>query len=81
MQVKVEYYAQLREAIGLEEELFEMAEGSTLADLLDLASQRHPALDAWRGKILFAADLDYVESSHVISPSEVISFMPPLQGG
>jgi molybdopterin converting factor small subunit len=81
MTTRVEFYSLLRDLIGAPELELPLPEGATVDVLLHELYSRHPKLRAWDGRLLFAADLDYVERSHAIKPGEVISLMPPVQGG
>lgn len=81
MKTKIEFYSVLREITELSEVDMELTEGSTVADLLKSLYRIYPKLKAWDSKLLIAANLDYVERLHVIRPNEVISIMPPVQGG
>jgi len=81
MTTKVELYSVLRDLAGQGELEISLPEGATVADLLDALYQKFPALAAWDGRLLLAADLDYVERAHALQPGEVLSVMPPVQGG
>jgi molybdopterin synthase sulfur carrier subunit len=81
MNTKVEFYSILRDLIGAGELDVSLSEGTTVAGLLTELYGRYPKLAEWDGRLLLAADLDYVDRSHAIQPGEVISVMPPVQGG
>lgn len=81
MTAKVEFYSRLRDLAGTAELEIPLPEGATVEDLLAEIFRRHPQLAEWDGRLLLAANLDYVERSHVLQPGEVISVMPPGQGG
>jgi molybdopterin converting factor small subunit len=78
---KVELYSILRDLAGAAELELPLPEGATVEKLLAALFERHPALAEWNTRLLLAADLDYVERTHVIQPGEIISVMPPVQGG
>lgn len=81
MTTKVELYSVLRDLAGQNEFELALPEGATVADLLDALYARFPALAAWDTRLLLAAGLDYVERAHILQPGEVVSVMPPVQGG
>ena len=81
MTIKVELYSVLRDLAGTPELELTLPDGATVESLLAALYARHPALGAWDQHLLLAADLDYVERSHVLQPGEVLSVMPPVQGG
>ncbi len=81
MTTKVEFYSVLRDITGSHELEVNLPDGSPIAVLLGGLYTQHPKLADWDTKLLFAADLDYVDRGHAIQPGEVISVMPPVQGG
>lgn len=60
---------------------FDIPDGSTAADLLQIVYAKTPALRDWDKSILVASGLDFVERDYVIEPDDEISIMPPVQGG
>ena len=81
MKVRVQFYAQLRDLTGIREQDFDLAEGSTVGDLLDQIYAHHPALRAHDKSILIGVGVEFVDRNCRIEPSEEISIMPPVQGG
>jgi molybdopterin converting factor small subunit len=81
MTTKIEFYSVLRDLAGAAELELSLPEGTTVEALLDKLYTLHPRLAEWDNRVLLAADLDYVERTHVIQAGEVISVMPPVQGG
>jgi molybdopterin converting factor small subunit len=81
MTTKVELYSVLRDITGAAELEVPLPDGATVDTLLRELFALHPALADWDNRLLLAADLDYVERTHAIQPGEVISVMPPVQGG
>lgn len=75
MTTRVEFFAALREAAGAPEREFALADGATVADLLAAVRAAHPAVNL--AEVVVMAGLDYVETTHVIHPGEVISLLPP----
>lgn len=83
MQVRVRYFASLREALGADETV-EVAAGSTLGALRDqliLSSERHARVLA-RGRAVRCALNQAMsdESAPLIAGAEV-AFFPPVTGG
>jgi molybdopterin converting factor small subunit len=81
MTAKVEFYSVLRDVVGAAELELSLPEGATIGQLLEKLYADHPALAEWDRRLLLAADLDYVEREHVLRAGEIISVMPPVQGG
>lgn len=81
MIIRVEFYSLLRDITGREELDVEVEDGSTVAGLMAEIFTKYPELADWDSKILIAAGLDYVERTHVLQPDDIVSVMPPVQGG
>ncbi|MEO8205542.1 MAG: MoaD/ThiS family protein [Chthoniobacterales bacterium] len=82
IKIKVEFYSVLRDQVTkVPEVTVEIPSGQTLQNLLDKLFLEFPSLKDWDKQLLLAADLDYIEREHVLREGEVISIMPPVQGG
>ena len=81
MNVRVQFYAQLRELIGIHELELELPQGATVRELLEeIYAQKH-GLRAQDKSILVGAGLEFVDRNYQIKPGEEIAIMPPVQGG
>ncbi len=81
MTTRVEFYSVLRDIAGQGEIELSLPDGATVAELLAALYAKFPTLATWDSRLLLAADLDYVERTHALQPGEVVSVMPPVQGG
>jgi molybdopterin synthase sulfur carrier subunit len=81
MKVRVQFYAQLREVVGMHELDVDLAEGATVRDLLEQVYAQQPALCAHDKSILIGAGLEFVDRNYKLKPGEEIAIMPPVQGG
>ena len=81
MNVRVQFYAQLRELIGVEELDLELSQGATVCELLEQVYARQPILRAHDKSILIGAGLEFVDRDYKLNPGEEIAIMPPVQGG
>ena len=79
MSVHLQYFSQLRDLKGPEE--LDLAPGTTVAGLLEKLYGLQPGLKQWDNCLLIAAGLEYVSRDYVLKPGELISLMPPVQGG
>jgi molybdopterin converting factor small subunit len=81
MKVRVQFYAQLRDLVGIRELEFEIPEGAIVRDLLEQVYVKKPALRAHDKSILVGAGLEFVDRNYKLNPGEEIAIMPPVQGG
>jgi len=81
MKVRVQFYAQLRDLIGVRELEVQLAEGATVRDLLEKIYAQQPVLRAHDKSILIGAGVEFVDRKHALQPNETITIMPPVQGG
>jgi MoaD family protein len=81
MKVRVQFYAQLRDLVGMRELKLEISDGATVRDLLEQLYAQRPALRAHDKSILVGAGLEFVDRNYKLNPGEEIAIMPPVQGG
>jgi MoaD family protein len=81
MNVRVQFYAQLRDLTGMHELHLDIAKGATVRDLLDQIYAQQPKLRPHDKSILIGAGLEFVDRNYKLSSGEEISIMPPVQGG
>jgi len=81
MKVRVQFYAQLRELIGVHELELELRQGATVGELLDEVYAQQPQLRPHDKSILIGAALEFVGRNYKPNPGEEIAIMPPVQGG
>src|SRR5262249_42935393 len=79
MLVRIQYFSLLRDLKGPNS--VEISEGSTVADLLKTLFEQVSGLEAWNKRLLIAAGTEWVPQDYVVRPDDVISLMPPVQGG
>jgi molybdopterin converting factor small subunit len=81
MKIPVQFYAQLRDLVGMRELDVDLAEGATVRDLLEKIYAQQPALGPHDKSILIGAGVEFVGRNYELKPGEEISIMPPVQGG
>ena len=81
MKVRVQFYAQLRELVGVHELELVLPQGATIRELLEQIYAEKPALRAYDKSILVGAGLEFVDRTYKLDPGEEIAIMPPVQGG
>ena len=81
MKVRVQFYAQLRDLVGMRELDVDLAEGATVRDLLEKIYAQQPSLRPHDKSILIGVGVEFVDRNYRPKPGEEISIMPPVQGG
>jgi MoaD family protein len=81
MKIHVQFYAQLRDLIGMRELDLDLAEGATVRDLLEEIYAQQPPLRSHDKSILIGAGVEFVDRNYELKPNEEIAIMPPVQGG
>jgi len=79
--VEVLYFAVVRERAGRETETFALAAGATVADLLVLLAQRHPALAGLERRIQVAVNRQIVPPTSALADGDEVALIPPVSGG
>jgi molybdopterin converting factor small subunit len=81
MNIRVQFYAQLRDLADASELDVDLPEKATVGDLLAKIYEQTPALRSRDKSILIGAGVEFVDRNYQLKPGEVISIMPPVQGG
>jgi molybdopterin converting factor subunit 1 len=81
MQVNVRYFASLREAVGLDGEVFDFPDGTTVQVARALLAARRPALERLLPTCAVAVNRAYVSADTSLRQGDELVFIPPLGGG
>ena len=81
MRVRVQFYAQLRDLVGMRQLDVDFAEGSSIRELLEQIYAQQPKLRPHDKSILIGAGVEFVDRNYKLKPGDEISIMPPVQGG
>jgi MoaE-MoaD fusion protein len=81
MRVRVQFYAQLRDLVGMRELDVDLADGATVRDLIEKIYAQQPALRSHDKSILIGAGVEFVDRNYTLKPGDQIAIMPPVQGG
>jgi len=81
MNVRVQFYAQLRDLAGAPELDVDLPDEATVGDLLAKIYEHTPTLRSRDKSILIGAGVEFVDRNYELKPGEEISIMPPVQGG
>jgi molybdopterin synthase sulfur carrier subunit len=81
MKIHVQFYAQLRDLIGMRELDVDLVEGGTVRDLLEQIYAKQPVLRSHDKSILIGAGVEFVDRNYKLKSGDEIAIMPPVQGG
>ena len=81
MNVRVQFYAQLRDLVGVSELNVDLPDKATVGELLAKIYDQMPVLRSHDKSILIGAGVEFVDRNYELKPSEDISIIPPVQGG
>ena len=81
MQVRLRYFAIIREALGRGEETRAVPEGTTAGDLFDLLATEQPRLARMKATTLLMVNQEYVGPDHRLRDGDELALIPPVSGG
>ena len=81
MKVSVRFFAAYREIVGKSQMVVDVAEGTTVGNLLELFVARYPRLGDLAGSSLLAINRDYVPPETTLRENDEVVFVPPVSGG
>jgi sulfur-carrier protein len=81
MEIRLRYFASLREITGRSEETLTMTEGASVADVRDLLQARYPRLQPVIERCISAVNRSYVSAETVLHEHDEVVFIPPMGGG
>jgi molybdopterin converting factor small subunit len=79
MTVRLQYFSHLKSLRG--PDCVEVREGTTVAELLEAVFTAAPPLRSWERHVLVAIGEAYADRNAVLRPNDLVSLMPPVQGG
>lgn len=81
MEIRVLYFAAAREAVGLQGETLEVADGLDAAGCLRLLAERHPGGAAVLARCRLAIDRELARPADPVPPGAEVALIPPVSGG
>ena len=77
--IRLQYFSHLKDLRG--PDCIHVPEGTTVAGLLDALFAALPSLRAWDRHLLVAIGEAYAPRDAPLRPNDLVSLMPPVQGG
>jgi sulfur-carrier protein len=81
MNIRIRYFASLREITGQNEEALALPDGTTVAALRETLLARYPGLQTVMERALCAVNHQYVSLETVLREGDEVVFIPPVGGG
>ncbi len=81
MRVRVLFFGQLKEIVGVAAEEAGLSEGARVHDLFERYARRFPKLSEFRGSIAASVNQEYAEWRTPLSAGDEVAFLPPVSGG
>lgn len=81
MNVRIKFFAMLRERAGVADVSKEIEAGSSVADLWRQLQKDYPKLDVPGIRLLYAVNQNYVGLDHKLNENDEVVFVPPVSGG
>ncbi|MFV1995347.1 MAG: MoaD/ThiS family protein [Verrucomicrobiales bacterium] len=81
MKLRVLFFSLLRDIAGADEIELSFEGNISVEVLLETLYAHYPAMRVWDGKVLVAADQEYVDRDVILHGGEEVAIMPPVQGG
>ena len=74
-------FAGLRENVGKKEHVLELAEGSSLGQVLARAGQELPVVERYRGRLLISLNQERATLETPVRDGDEVALLPPMSGG
>jgi molybdopterin converting factor subunit 1 len=81
MKITLRYFALWRELLGRDEEVREVAPGTTVGGLADEVASVQPRLAALRGSTMLMVNQEYAPATTPLGDGDEVAFIPPVSGG
>lgn len=79
--IKVKLFAVYQEAFDTSELTLNLAENSTVNDVLNSLIAQKPQLEKWRDITRFGINLKFVEADTLLQNGDEVVLIPPVSGG
>lgn len=81
LEIEVQLFASVREAVGKDRVRVTLEPGASAADLLDVLEREHPALRGARRAFAVAVNQEIVRLGHPLGAGDEVALIPPVGGG
>ena len=81
MEIRLRFFASIREKLRRAEASCSLPAGATVAELLDQLCREYPPLTDLRRSVSIAVNREYVDATHALSDNDEVALIPPVSGG
>jgi molybdopterin converting factor subunit 1 len=81
MDVKVKYFATIRDIVGSGENTLQLPAGTTVGSLVRILSDRYAGVRPWAPYLRVAINRTYADVGTEIRPGDEVAVIPPVSGG
>jgi MoaE-MoaD fusion protein len=81
MRVRVRFFGQLKEIVGVAEEEAELSDGARVEDLFERYGRKFPRLSEFRASIAASVNQEYANWRAPLEGGDEVAFLPPVSGG
>jgi sulfur-carrier protein len=81
MNIRIRYFASLREITGQSEEILAVHEGASISEVRALLTERFPRLQSILERCVYAVNRAYVAADTALLEGDELVFIPPMGGG
>ena len=81
MNIRIRYFASLREVVGRNEETIIVPEGASVATVREQLLTRYPRLQTIMVRAINAVNHRYVSAETTLHENDELVFVPPMGGG
>jgi len=81
MEIRIRFFAILRDLTGEGELHWKLEEGENLSRLFDRLAEKYPKITPFKSALRYAANESYVRIDYVPRAGDEIALIPPISGG
>lgn len=81
MKIRVHFYGLLKQDVGSKEQVIDLGQGATVADLLAALAEQQPALRPRLATVACAVGDELVAPDHPLRDGDAVALLPPVSGG
>ncbi len=81
MKVTLLLFSVAKDLAGFDTKELEVPDHATTDDVLEMLSKLNSGFLAWKGRLRFAVNQEYVPPNFELHPGDEVAIIPPVSGG